>query len=1552
MMVSEEFEQFQSWLLTWEGDTEPRERISASALLDRAEACLAEAGTGAEHAALWHRYLNLTGLPAYLQALPDREARYRWAESAFRAIQQSDYTLLSMLEDRVSRHPSRTWFQDRSSGSPVDWSYGVSYQRIRALAGFFYQVHCEPRVALFSTNCVEMAWCDLACLCFDILNTPLNVHSDVETLAWVFDELGINIAVTDTPERFRRLQKVRGRTRQPFEIFCVTALDDPAGAQADLMRRATAEMGSAETTAMLDRRRRKALTEVATVMFTSGSTGRPKGISFSIYNLVSKRFARAAALPQVGVDEVLLCYLPFYHTFGRYFELMGSLYWSGTYVFPGNPSPETLLALLREVNPTGLISIPLRWQQIQDRCLEHMERATHREARNAAVRDVIGQRLHWGLSAAGYLPPSVFRFFNHHGVALCSGFGMTEATGGIMMTPPGEYQDQSIGIPLPGISARLSERGELQISGPYIGRYLDEVGPGQEIPAESTPDETFWLSTGDVFKVHPNGHYEIVDRLKDIYKNNKGQTIAPQRVEKKFENVPGIHRVFLVGDAREYNGLLIVPDLADPVLEGLGTQEARREYFHQLVTHANQDLAVYERVVNFAVLSRDFQEDLGELTSKGSYRRKQIEAHFSDEIEALYQSKLVELTVGRFTVRIPRWIYRDLGILDDGIQPVSQGLFNRLDETTLILKPGHDPDHVHIGDLCYRMDGHLVDLGLLARSPALWIGNPSLIRFCPCKPGWDVPLAGFLGTVALPAQPSDEGEHLPGSATASLGDPALRAIHNQIAHALFGPVDAALAALERLQEALRETDERLGRVIRRRLEALSRHPEFAVRAAAYRVLLLDEPSPDYGTVLPSFVDSGLPFLDETSIQAIASADLKARRLAALRQRLFSYRTQLSWPASPISRQQFSHILKLLAEFAVRHPEFYDAIRSELASWVLLREDPDLSADAERFLAQLRETYEAGLEQRTEPLSDAFWKQRLIFGDELSESEIERIQAVLVGTTFLKQSIVLAFDEEGFEVSQVPEGGIWVSKILARRRYLRYRLSINTVTGKHFDLQVILKADTSQPSVMETIYWLLSISSYPHGTRVLPRFGCSRPELGARSMAYMGELTVWERIREFASQQPFGGYAPTAVDWRRLFVRALATLFRAWRISGKRIVPGVITPDNVVVPGQDFRVNAAISSLTGWTPYENTLSLVKPMLRNFFHKAAAHYPSIAGLLDPVWILDAAVEEMGVQEARDFLSELRCDLARRPLPSGHDRFITALQTFIHQLGQTFYVTLSIQNAVDRYNAWASLNPSATARARQQIIDELMRLYRLDQQPLIARYYLFCHTYFQDAGRETRDAFARLLDRMFHSPEISPTQMVELSDVQASLQDATDRAVFGHMIFPRAHGPEGVEVYAVGDAEHRHVVVRTTITDKYGEPYTLREPVEPAEIGQLYRLFFREGYPKTVTERDCYVLVVDADEQIVGGLCFRYDGDDVVHIDGSVIAAPVMGRGIGSALLEDFCARMTNQHMRVVKTHFFLRRFYQQHGFEVDARWGALVRFLGGERGQDPMAGVPQE
>ena len=135
----------------------------------------------------------------------------------------------------------------------------------------------------------------------------------------------------------------------------------------------------------------------------------------------------------------------------------------------------------------------------------------------------------------------------------------------------------------------------------------------------------------------------------------------------------------------------------------------------------------------------------------------------------------------------------------------------------------------------------------------------------------------------------------------------------------------------------------------------------------------------------------------------------------------------------------------------------------------------------------------------------------------------------------------------------------------------------------------------------------------------------------------------------------------------------------------------------------------------------------------------------------------------------------------------------------------------------------------------------------------------------------------------------------------------------------------------------MVRSLITDRHGHEYGVSEPAGPAEVGQLYRLFLKAGYPKTISEADRYLVATDEAEQIVGGVVYRNLDEDAVFLDGIVVTQALAERGIARAILADFCTRLTALGVGTIKTHFFLRRFYQKHGFRVDERWGGLVRFL---------------
>jgi GNAT superfamily N-acetyltransferase len=120
-------------------------------------------------------------------------------------------------------------------------------------------------------------------------------------------------------------------------------------------------------------------------------------------------------------------------------------------------------------------------------------------------------------------------------------------------------------------------------------------------------------------------------------------------------------------------------------------------------------------------------------------------------------------------------------------------------------------------------------------------------------------------------------------------------------------------------------------------------------------------------------------------------------------------------------------------------------------------------------------------------------------------------------------------------------------------------------------------------------------------------------------------------------------------------------------------------------------------------------------------------------------------------------------------------------------------------------------------------------------------------------------------------------------------------------------------------------------------VREPLLAAEVGRLYRLFRDADYPQQISEQDLQLVVMDGAGKVVGGLTFTMQDKEVAYLGAFVVAASLKGRGIATALLEDFCVRMAARRVRLLKTDFFLRPYLTANGFHVDARCGGLVRHL---------------
>jgi hypothetical protein len=400
---------------------------------------------------------------------------------------------------------------------------------------------------------------------------------------------------------------------------------------------------------------------------------------------------------------------------------------------------------------------------------------------------------------------------------------------------------------------------------------------------------------------------------------------------------------------------------------------------------------------------------------------------------------------------------------------------------------------------------------------------------------------------------------------------------------------------------------------------------------------------------------------------------------------------------------------------------------------------------------------------------------------------------------------------------------------------------------------------------------------------------------------------------------------------------MAVFFRAWEHSGYRIVPGAITPANVAVPDADFHEAASILSLAGWRPYDGPSAFTKLLLRSFYRQTEALYPQSRSTLQVGWIFDACVEALGPSRSATYFDELEKELRYMEQTPDAEVLRNALAAFRVALAKRPYVPLPVLCAIQRFHDWERVNQAATHEAREEAAIQMIHLYRLERFHEAFRYYVYQRTYFARAGAPVDDIFTRLVLRRLGHPGARPGQLEELSELQDLMTDPRDRDVFSRMVFPHARKSEQIELLHVGSTEDKRIIVRSIIQNAAGASYEVRKPITPVEVGQLYHLILETDYPKRITANDLHLVIIDPEERIVGGLCYRWEERNVVYLDGIVVSNPLMNQGLGGALIEDFCVRMAAQGARCVKTNFFLGQLLSKHGFQVNHRLGGLVRFL---------------
>ena len=172
------------------------------------------------------------------------------------------------------------------------------------------------------------------------------------------------------------------------------------------------------------------------------------------------------------------------------------------------------------------------------------------------LRAALGGNARYAVSGGAALAERLGHFFRGAGVTVLEGYGLTETTAAVSVNRPDRQKIGTVGLPLPGVSVRIADDGEVLIKGKTVfpGYWRNDQATADSFTADG------WYRTGDIGELDDEGFLRITGRKKEIIVTAGGKNVAPAVLEDRLRTHALISQCMVVGDGRPYVAALITID--------------------------------------------------------------------------------------------------------------------------------------------------------------------------------------------------------------------------------------------------------------------------------------------------------------------------------------------------------------------------------------------------------------------------------------------------------------------------------------------------------------------------------------------------------------------------------------------------------------------------------------------------------------------------------------------------------------------------------------------------------------------------------------------------------------------------------------------------------------------------------------------------------------------------------------------------------------------------------------------------------------------------------
>jgi long-chain acyl-CoA synthetase len=573
----------------------------------------------------------------------------------------------------AAQAPDVVQFSVRSGSTWQDVTCAQFHQEVVALAKGLIATGVQPgdRVALMSKTRYEWSLIDYAIWACGAVTVPIYETSSAEQVEWILSDSGAVAAFVETAGHETCVSEVRDRLPGLRQLWRIE------GGAVDKLTADGTETPDAE----VDRRRQlTGADSLATIIYTSGTTGRPKGCELTHRNLyadISNAIPGLDALFHEGASTLL--FLPLAHSFARLIQI-GVVY--ARCRMGHSADVKTLVADLGAFKPTFLLSVPRVFEKVYTAAKQRahadgkgaifdrseriavaysealqteagpglMLRLQHRlfdRLVYVRLRAAMGGECHSAISGGAPLGDRLAHFFRGVGLTIYEGYGLTETSPAVAVNLQNAIRIGTVGRPLPGVTVRIADDGEILIKGDLVFR---GYWHNPEATSEVIDSEGFFHS-GDLGELVDDGFLRITGRKKEIIVTAGGKNVAPAVLEDRLRAHPLVSQCMVVGDRRPFIAVLVTIDeeawpkwlesnnrpAGTPVAD-LREDEALRADVQRAVDAANEAVSRAEGIRAFRILPHDWSEETGEITPTLKVKRNVVLNEYASEIAAIYGS--------------------------------------------------------------------------------------------------------------------------------------------------------------------------------------------------------------------------------------------------------------------------------------------------------------------------------------------------------------------------------------------------------------------------------------------------------------------------------------------------------------------------------------------------------------------------------------------------------------------------------------------------------------------------------------------------------------------------------------------------------------------------------------------------------------------------------------------------------------------------------------------------------------------------------------------------